>query len=105
MDNYLRQRAQGSGAVLYNGLFLRMEQKQGPEGPFTIDFSNYEEGGKVRAAGLPLKFKPSARIYEGTRAVSNHCYYVTRASTRIHEMTFHMCSKRVAAGCLPRLCL
>ena len=47
MDNYLRQRAQGSGAVLYNGLFLRMSQKQGPEGPFTIDFSNYEEGGKV----------------------------------------------------------
>lgn len=47
MDNYLRQRALGSGAKLYNGLFLRMEQKDGPEGSFKIDFSNYEEGGKV----------------------------------------------------------
>ena len=43
----MRQRALGSGAKLYNGLFLRMEQKDGPEGSFKIDFSNYEEGGKV----------------------------------------------------------
>lgn len=49
MDNYLRERAAGNGAKLYNGLFLRMEQKEGEEGPFTIQFSNYEDGGKARA--------------------------------------------------------
>ena len=49
LDNYLRQRAAGNGAQLYNGLFLRMEQKEGEEGPFTINFSNYEDGGKARA--------------------------------------------------------
>ena len=47
LDNYLRERAEGSGAKLYNGLFLRMEQNEGEEGPFTIQFSNYEDGGKV----------------------------------------------------------
>ena len=49
LDNYLRERAAGNGAKGYNGLFLRKEQKEGEEGPFTIQFSNYEEGGKARA--------------------------------------------------------
>jgi hypothetical protein len=53
LDNYLRQRAAGNGAKLYNGLFLRMEQKEGEEGPFTINFSNYEDGGKARFGMSP----------------------------------------------------
>ena len=54
LDNYLRERAAGNGAKLYNGLFLRMEQKEGEEGPFTIQFSNYEDGGKARVPAILL---------------------------------------------------
>ena len=35
-------------------LFLRMEQKEGEEGPFTIQFSNYEDGGKARVPAILL---------------------------------------------------
>ena len=61
MDNYLRERAAGNGAKLYNGLFLRMEQKEGEEGPFTIQFSNYEDGGKARASDTWSSPSPCTR--------------------------------------------
>lgn len=47
MDSYLRDRAKESGATVKNGLFLRSSQ-DGTDGPFTLTYSNYEEGGKVR---------------------------------------------------------
>ena len=47
MDDFLRKRAQKSGANVLNGLFMNMEQKQGPEGAYTLHFNNYEAGGKV----------------------------------------------------------
>lgn len=46
MDAYLRDRAEKKGAKVYNGLYLRSEQ-DGSDGPFTITFSDYTEGGKV----------------------------------------------------------
>jgi geranylgeranyl reductase len=47
LDSYLRDRAKTNGAKVINGLMMRMEQPQGEEGPFTLHFNNYEEGGKV----------------------------------------------------------
>ncbi len=47
LDNYLRNRAKDSGAKVLNGLFMGMEQKEGPEGAYTLNFNNYEAGGKV----------------------------------------------------------
>jgi geranylgeranyl diphosphate/geranylgeranyl-bacteriochlorophyllide a reductase len=46
-DNYLRNRAKSNGAAVLNGLMMRMEQPEGPEGPYIVHFNNYEEGGKV----------------------------------------------------------
>ena len=48
MDDYLRKRAEGLGAKLVNGLLLRMEQPEGPQGPITIHYNDYAAGdGKV----------------------------------------------------------
>lgn len=47
LDAYLRNRAKENGAKVYNGLFLRSSQKDGPEGAFTVNFSDYTDGGKV----------------------------------------------------------
>ncbi|KAK9867601.1 hypothetical protein WJX84_005990 [Apatococcus fuscideae] len=47
LDNYLRKRAQENGAKVLNGLFMGMEQKEGEEGAYTLNFNNYEAGGKV----------------------------------------------------------
>jgi hypothetical protein len=47
LDAYLRDRAKKNGAKVYNGLFLRSSQKDGPEGAFTVNFSDYTDGGKV----------------------------------------------------------
>lgn len=47
LDNYLRKRAQENGAKVLNGLFMGMEQKDGEEGAYTLNFNNYEAGGKV----------------------------------------------------------
>jgi hypothetical protein len=47
LDAYLRDRAKKNGAKVYNGLFLRSSQKEGPEGAFTVNFSDYTDGGKV----------------------------------------------------------
>ena len=47
LDNYLRKRAQENGAKVLNGLFMGMQQKSGEEGPYTLNFNNYEAGGKV----------------------------------------------------------
>lgn len=47
LDAYLRNRAKENGAKVYNGLFLRSSQKDGPEGAFTVNFSDYSDGGKV----------------------------------------------------------
>lgn len=48
LDAYLRDRAKKNGAKVYNGLFLRTIQKDGPEGAFTVNFSDYTDGGKVQ---------------------------------------------------------
>jgi geranylgeranyl reductase len=48
MDDFLRKRAEGLGAQLVNGLLLRMEQPEGPQGPITIHYNDYAAGdGKV----------------------------------------------------------
>lgn len=48
MDDYLRKRAEGLGAKLVNGLLLRMEQPEGPDGPITVHYNDYAAGdGKV----------------------------------------------------------
>jgi hypothetical protein len=54
LDAYLRNRAKENGAKVYNGLFLRSSQKDGPEGAFTVNFSDYTDGGKVLRAALIL---------------------------------------------------
>ncbi|GAB4817886.1 hypothetical protein N2152v2_004932 [Parachlorella kessleri] len=40
-DDFLRKRAEGLGANLINGLFMRMEQ-QGADGPFTVTYNAYD---------------------------------------------------------------
>lgn len=57
MDAYLRDRAQKSGASVVNGLMMRMEQTQGPEGPWTIHYNSYEGGSKM---GTPASVEVSA---------------------------------------------
>ena len=48
MDDFLRKRAEGHGAKLVNGLLLRMEQPEGPDGPITVHYNDYAAGdGKV----------------------------------------------------------
>lgn len=48
MDDFLRKRAEGLGAKLVNGLLLRMEQPEGPQGPIKIHYNDYAAGdGKV----------------------------------------------------------
>ncbi|MEW5314294.1 MAG: hypothetical protein WDW38_005802 [Sanguina aurantia] len=49
MDDFLRKRAEKSGAQVINGLMMRMEQPD-PEGPITIFYNNYAAGGKVGVA-------------------------------------------------------
>ena len=46
MDKYLRDRAEKNGATVKNGLYLRASQ-EGNDGPFTITYSDYTDGGKV----------------------------------------------------------
>lgn len=46
-DDFLRKRAAKLGAKVVNGLMMRMEQKDGADGPYTIHFNDYGEGGKV----------------------------------------------------------
>ena len=61
LDAYLRDRAKKNGAKVYNGLFLRSSQKDGPEGAFTVNFSDYTDGGKVssmRARGCDGWLQP-----------------------------------------------
>jgi geranylgeranyl reductase len=47
-DDYLRKRANGLGANLINGLYMRMDQEG--DGPITVHYNKYEEGSKV---GVP----------------------------------------------------
>jgi len=46
MDDFLRKRAEKLGATVINGLMMKMEQ-QGSDGPITINYNSYAEGGKV----------------------------------------------------------
>jgi geranylgeranyl reductase len=46
-DDYLRKRAAEKGASVVNGLLMRMEQKEGANGPYTVHYNNYADGGKV----------------------------------------------------------
>lgn len=51
MDDFLRKRAAKFGANVVNGLMMRMEQPApGTDGPYTIHYNSYEDGGKV---GVP----------------------------------------------------
>jgi len=43
-DDYLRKRAAKLGANLVNGLFMGIEQPQGPDGPITVRYNLYKEG-------------------------------------------------------------
>jgi hypothetical protein len=56
LDAYLRDRAKKNGAKVYNGLFLRSSQKDGPEGAFTVNFSDYTDGGKVPLLGAVVTY-------------------------------------------------
>mmetsp|Transcript_7216 Transcript_7216/g.18460 ORF Transcript_7216/g.18460 Transcript_7216/m.18460 type:complete len:516 (+) Transcript_7216:297-1844(+) len=44
LDKYLRDRAEERGTKVVNGLFMRMEQKEGPQGPWTMHVNNYDKG-------------------------------------------------------------
>jgi len=46
MDDFLRKRAEKLGAKIINGLMMKMEQ-QGSDGPITINYNGYTDGGKV----------------------------------------------------------
>ena len=68
MDDHLRKRAEGLGAKLVNGLLLRMEQPEGPQGPITVHFNDYEAGdGKVG--------KPSSMEVDMVRGGGRVFYY------------------------------
>eukprot|EP01025_Chloroclados_australasicus_P047435 TRINITY_DN5310_c0_g1_i1.p1 TRINITY_DN5310_c0_g1~~TRINITY_DN5310_c0_g1_i1.p1 ORF type:complete len:475 (-),score=76.51 TRINITY_DN5310_c0_g1_i1:143-1375(-) len=45
-DDFLRKRAIKNGAQCINGLYMTSEQKT-PDGPITLKYNDYEEGGKV----------------------------------------------------------
>ena len=48
MDDFLRKRAEGLGAKLVNGLLLRLEQPEGPQGKIVVHYNDYAAGdGKV----------------------------------------------------------
>lgn len=49
-DDFLRKRAEKAGANVINGLMMRMDVADNGEGPITIHYNNYAEGGKV---GVP----------------------------------------------------
>lgn len=53
-DDFLRKRAAEKGASVINGLLMRMEQKDGADGPYTIHYNDYAAGGKV---GVPTSLK------------------------------------------------
>jgi hypothetical protein len=60
-DDFLRKRAEGLGAKIINGLFMRMEQ-QGADGPFTIYFNN-NEGERAGQRSWPaLPFAPMGMV-------------------------------------------
>ncbi|XP_074587551.1 geranylgeranyl diphosphate reductase, chloroplastic [Curcuma longa] len=45
LDAYLRGRAAEAGASVINGLFLRLDQPEGPGGSYTITYTEYSGGG------------------------------------------------------------
>ena len=45
-DDFLRKRAGDSGAKTINGLMMGFTQ-DGSDGPFTLKYNDYSEGGKV----------------------------------------------------------
>jgi hypothetical protein len=51
-DDFLRKRAKSLGANIVNGLMMKMEMPQGPEGPIMIQYNSYEGNSKVGAAAL-----------------------------------------------------
>jgi len=44
LDGFLRDRAVEKGTTCVNGLFKRMEQKEGPDGPWTLHLNNFDKG-------------------------------------------------------------
>lgn len=49
LDQYLRERAAGSGATVINGLFLKMDIPKSPSAPYQLHYTAYD--GKTGAAG------------------------------------------------------
>ncbi|XP_009415588.2 geranylgeranyl diphosphate reductase, chloroplastic [Musa acuminata AAA Group] len=45
LDAYLRERAAEAGASVINGLFLRLEQLEGPGGPYRIHYNEFSPAG------------------------------------------------------------
>lgn len=46
-DDFLRKRARAAGANIINGLYMGMTREG--DGPITLRYNDYSEGGKVRA--------------------------------------------------------
>ncbi|WOL17137.1 geranylgeranyl diphosphate reductase, chloroplastic [Canna indica] len=46
LDAYLRGRAADAGASVINGLFLRLDQPEGPGGSYKIHYNEYSAGGR-----------------------------------------------------------
>merc|ERR1719443_2482354 len=44
LDDFLRQRAVKNGAKTINGLFINMEMKEGPQGPTTLHYKDFDAG-------------------------------------------------------------
>ena len=58
LDDFLRQRAVKCGAKTINGLFINMEMKEGPQGPITLHYNDFEaEGARDVKAGIPAEIE------------------------------------------------
>merc|ERR1719379_3337818 len=58
LDDFLRQRAVKNGAKTINGLFINMEMKEGPQGPITLHYNDFEaEGARDVKAGIPAEIE------------------------------------------------
>jgi geranylgeranyl reductase len=55
MDDFLRKRAEKSGASVINGLMMRMDQTEGGQGPITLHYNAYTDGSKARGIKLTAK--------------------------------------------------
>ena len=88
LDAYLRERAAGAGAMVINGLFLKMELPESAEAPYKLHYSAYDA--KSGAAGQKKTLEVDAVI--GADGANSRVAKSISAGDYEYAIAFQVCS-------------